>query len=124
MIEYLEDIEEPEEISEEGTEVREMYEHHRIEADKGQLPLRIDKFLMTRLPNASRTKIQEAADAGCILVNDKAVKSNYKVKPNDIISVIMSYPKRDIEIIPENIPLDIVYEDEQVMVINLSLIHI
>ena len=62
MIEYLEDIEEPEEISEEGTEVREMYEHHRIEADKGQLPLRIDKFLMTRLPNASRTKIQEAAD--------------------------------------------------------------
>ena len=118
MIEYLEDIEEPEEISEEGTEVREMYEHHRIEADKGQLPLRIDKFLMTRLPNASRTKIQEAADAGCILVNDKAVKSNYKVKPNDIISVIMSYPKRDIEIIPENIPLDIVYEDEQVMVIN------
>lgn len=118
MIEYLEDMEEPEEIAEEEAEAREMYEHHRIEADKGQLPLRIDKFLMTRLPNASRTKIQEATDANCILVNDKAVKSNYKVKPYDIISVRMSYPKRDIEIIPENIPLDIVYEDEQLMVIN------
>lgn len=118
MAEYLEEMEEPEEIPEEGTEPQEMYEHYRIEADKGQLPLRIDKFLMTRLPNASRTKIQEAADAGCILVNDKPVKSNYKVKPNDSISVIMSYPKREIEIIPENIPLDIVYEDEQLMVIN------
>lgn len=114
---------EPEEITEELEEEgedssTEMYEHHRIEADGGQALLRVDKFLMVRLPNASRTKIQDAADAGNILVNGKAVKSNYKVKPKDIISVVMAYPKRDFEIVPENIPLNIVYEDEQLMVIN------
>lgn len=107
-----------EELQDEETQGQEMFEHHRIEADQGQTPLRIDKFLMTRLPNASRTKIQEAADSGNILVDDKPVKSNYRVKPGDIISVVMTYPKRDIEIIPENIPLNIVYEDDQLMVIN------
>ena len=95
-----------------------MYEHHRIEADNGQNLLRVDKFLMSRLPNASRTKIQEAADAGNILVNGKAVKSSYKVKPKDIVSVVMAYPRREIEIIPENIPLNIVYEDDDLMVFN------
>ncbi len=103
---------------EEEGQVHEMYEHHRIEADPGQALLRIDKFLMTRLPNASRTKIQEAAEAGNILIGNKPVKSNYRVKPGDIISVVMTYPKRDFEIVPENIPLDIVYEDDYLMVIN------
>lgn len=107
-----------EEFEEEESNQEEMYEHYRIEIDQGQVPLRIDKFLMTRLPNASRSKIQEAAETGNILVNDKPVKSNYKIKPSDVISVVMSYPKRDIEIIPENIPLDIVYEDEHLLVIN------
>lgn len=115
-----EDTEDFEDLLEDGeqAEGREMFEHHRIEADQGQALLRVDKFLMTRLPHASRTKIQEAADAGSILVNDKPVKSNYKVKPKDIISVVLSYPKREIEIKAENIPLDIVYEDECLMVIN------
>ena len=96
----------------------EMYEHHRIEAENGQNLLRVDKFLMTRLPNASRTKIQEAADAGNIRVNGNPVKSSYKVKPRDIVTVMMAYPRREIEIIPEDIPLDIVYEDEGLLVVN------
>lgn len=96
----------------------EMYEHHRIEAENGQNLLRVDKFLMTRLPNASRTKIQEAADAGNIRVNGSPVKSSYKVKPRDIVTVMMAYPRREIEIIPEDIPLDIVYEDEALLVVN------
>lgn len=94
------------------------YEHHRIEADPGQEIMRIDKFLMSRLPHVSRTKIQQAAENGNILVNQTAIKSNYKVKPGDIVSVVMAYPKREIEIVPENIPLQIVYEDEQLMVVN------
>ena len=96
----------------------EMYEHHHIEAENGQNLLRVDKFLMTRLPNASRTKIQEAADAGNIRVNGNPVKSSYKVKPRDIVTVMMAYPRREIEIIPEDIPLDIIYEDEALLVVN------
>lgn len=125
MPEYFDELEElPDEDEEELPEgeedstVNRMYEHHRIEADSGQSPLRVDKFLMSRLQNASRTKIQEAAEAGNILANGKAVKSNYKVKPHDIISVVMDYPRREIEIIPEDIPLQIVYEDEELMVVN------
>lgn len=102
----------------EQEQVQETFEHYRFEADTGQTLLRVDKFLMARLPNASRSKIQEAAEAGNILVNDKLVKSNYRVKPRDIVSVVMSYPKREIEIIPENIPLNIVYEDDQLLVVN------
>lgn len=116
MSEEIEDIDELTES--EGGEGQEMYEHHRIEADKGQIPLRLDKFLMVRLPHVSRTKIQEAAEAGNIRIHNKPVKSNYKVKPGDIVSVVMSYPKREIEIVPENIPLEIIYEDEVLMVIN------
>lgn len=116
MIEEIEEIEELLDEEEEATS--ELYEHHRIEADSGQNLLRVDKFLMTRLPNASRTKIQEAADAGNIRVNDKPVKSSYKVKPKDIVTVVMSYPRREIEIIPEDIPLNIVYEDDDLMVVN------
>ena len=116
------EFEEEEELLEEEEEgqASEMYEHHRIEADNGQNLLRVDKFLMSRLPNASRTKIQEAADAGNILVNGKAVKSSYKVKPKDIVSVVMAYPRREIEIIPENIPLNIVYEDDD---LRPGLVH-
>ncbi len=97
---------------------QDLYEHYRFVADPGQHPLRIDKFLMTRIENASRNKIQQAAAAGSILVNDNTVKQNYKVKPGDVITIVLSEPPRDTEIIPEDIPLDIPYEDDHIMVIN------
>lgn len=97
---------------------QEMYEHYRFFADPGQKPLRIDRFLAVRIENASRTKIQTAAEAGYIIVNSEPVKANYKVKPGDEIRVMMSQPKREIEIIPENIPLDIVFEDDALIVVN------
>lgn len=97
---------------------QDLFEHHRLVADKGQSLLRIDKFLMCRLENVSRNKIQNAAKAGNILVNDKSVKQNYKVKPGDVISIVMSYPPREIEIIPQDIPVKIVYEDDQVVVVD------
>ncbi|MDX5320576.1 MAG: RluA family pseudouridine synthase [Bacteroidota bacterium] len=100
------------------TEDQELYEHYRILVDKGQSLLRIDKFLMHRIENASRTKIQNAAEEGCILVNDKAVKSNYKVKPNDVISVVLPNPPRDTTVYPEDIPLDILYEDDDLLIVN------
>ncbi|HBF19950.1 MAG TPA: RNA pseudouridine synthase, partial [Cryomorphaceae bacterium] len=89
----------------EESENEELYEHHRIVADSGQKPLRVDKFLGNLLPNTSRNKIQQAAAAGNIHVNQKAVKSNYRVKPSDVVQVVLSYPPREIELIPENIPL-------------------
>lgn len=94
------------------------YEHYRFVADKGQNLLRIDKFLSVRIEGISRNRIQQAADANCILVNDIPVKASYKVKPLDVISVVMDRPRRELEIIPENIPLDIVYEDDDLMVVN------
>jgi 23S rRNA pseudouridine1911/1915/1917 synthase len=97
---------------------QDLYEHHRIVVDKGQSPLRIDKFLMIRIENTIRNKIQNAAHAGNILVNEKPVKPNYKVKPGDVISVVMAYPPRETEIVPENIPLNIVYEDADVLIVN------
>ena len=97
---------------------QDLYEHHRIVVDKGQSPLRIDKFLMVRLTNATRNKIQNAAHAGTILVNDVSVKPNYKVKPDDVISIVMAYPPRETELVPEDIPLNIVYEDNDVLIIN------
>ncbi len=102
----------------ENDDEQEFYEHVRIEVDKGQSMLRIDKFLFDRLTNASRNKIQNAARAGSILVNGKAVKPNYKVKPLDSISIVLAHPPREVEIIPENIPVNIAYEDDDVMVIN------
>lgn len=96
----------------------ELYEHHRFIVDPGQNPLRIDKFLVNRIENASRNKIQEAASAGNIRVNDKAVKANYKIKANEVITIVMSYPPRELEIIPEDIPLDIVHEDDELIVLN------
>ncbi len=99
-------------------EEQELYEHHRIDVDKGQALLRIDKFLINRLEHSSRNKIQNAADAGTILVNGKPVKSNYRVKPFDTISIVMARPPRDTEVYPENIPLNIFYEDSEVLVVN------
>lgn len=107
--------EEEDEISSESTQ---KYEHYRFVVDKGQGLLRIDKFLFDRIEGISRNRIQQAADADCILVNDKPVKSSYKVKPCDVISIVMDRPRRELQIIPENIPLDIIYEDDALMVVN------
>jgi len=95
-----------------------LFEHYRIVVDKGQSLLRIDKFLVKRVENASRTKIQNAARAGNILVNHRTVKPNYKVKPGDVISILLPGEPRGIENIPEDIPLNIVYEDEDVLIVN------
>ncbi|MBP5535610.1 MAG: RluA family pseudouridine synthase [Bacteroidales bacterium] len=99
-------------------EENELYEHHRIAVDKGQAMLRIDKYLQTRLEGISRTKIQAAAKAGCILVNDSQVKSNYKVKPCDVISVLLPEPPHDFEVYPEDVPFNIAYEDDDVIVVD------
>lgn len=99
-------------------EDQELFEHHRFVVDKGQSPLRIDKFLMCKIENASRNKIQNASKAGNILVNTIPVKPNYKVKPGDNISIVLSYPPREIEIIPQDITLEIVYEDKNLLFIN------
>ena len=96
----------------------ELYEHYRFDVDKGQGLLRIDKYLFNKLESISRNKIQNAAGAGNILVNDNPVKSNYKVKPNDIISIVLPHPPREFELIPEDIPVDIVYEDDEIIVVN------
>lgn len=97
---------------------RELFEHYRFVADKGQELLRIDKFLVDHLPGVSRNRIQQAAEAGCIIVNTRAVKSNYRVKPFDTIQVVMDRPRYEHEIVAEDIPLDIVYEDDQLLVVN------
>ena len=96
----------------------ELYEHHRFVIDKGKEPVRIDKYLADIIPAISRNKIQNAADAGSILVNGKSVKSNYKIKPHDIIQVVLPNPVWDYTVEPENIPLDIVYEDDDVLLVN------
>lgn len=96
----------------------ELYEHHRIIVDKGQAMLRLDKYLQMRLEGVSRTKIQAATKAGCVLVNDKISKANYKVKPLDVISVLLPEPPHEFEILPEPVPFDIVYEDDDVLVID------
>ena len=102
----------------EAEEGSELYEHIRMVVDPGQQPERIDTFLTNHLSNISRNRVQNAAKAGNILVNDKAVKQNYKVKPNDVISIVFTYPPRETDIKPEPIPLNIVYEDDDVIVIN------
>ena len=96
----------------------ELYEHFRVVVDKGQSQVRVDKYLFERLVNSSRNCIQKAADAGLIMANGKPVKSSYKVKPCDVLTVMMDRPRYDNAIIPEDIPLDIVYEDNDLMVIN------
>lgn len=96
----------------------ELFEHHRIIADAGQSLIRIDKFLMDRLPNVTRTKIQAGIHEGFVKVNDQPIKPSYKVHPNDVVVVAMPEPPRDTDVKPENIPLTIVFEDEHLMVIN------
>ncbi|WP_438821601.1 RluA family pseudouridine synthase [Larkinella terrae] len=96
----------------------ELYEHYRIVVDPGQNLMRIDRFLTERLPNATRTKVQNAIDSESVKVNGKAIKASYKIKPQDIITVSLPHPPRDTDILPENIPLNIVYEDDDVLVLN------
>ena len=96
----------------------ERFEHHRFVVDKGQALLRIDKYLVNCMSNISRNRIQEAADAGTILVNDRPVKANYRIKPHDVISIVLDYPKSDFSIVAQDIPLDVVYEDADLMVVN------
>lgn len=103
---------------EEIPEQQELFEHHRFKADQGQSSLRIDKFITTRMENTSRTRVQNAANAGNILVNEIPVKPNYKVKPGDVIQIVLPTPPREIELIAENIPINIVYEDDDVIVVN------
>lgn len=108
-----EDIEEAE-----SGEEQELYEHYHIKVEKGQIMMRIDKFLMIRVQNATRTKLQQACEAGNILVNGKPVKSNYRIKPLDEISIVLSTPPRVVDVLPENIPIDVVYEDDYICVVN------
>jgi len=96
----------------------ELYEHYAFRVEKGQQPLRIDKYLMNFVENATRNKIQQAAKDGCIFVNGTPVKSNYKVKPNDHITVKFEYPPHEYLLVAEDIPIDIVYEDDHVLVVN------
>ncbi|MFD2566220.1 RluA family pseudouridine synthase [Pseudotenacibaculum haliotis] len=96
----------------------ELYEHYRFTASDGQVPLRVDKFLMNFIENATRNKIQQAAKAGNILVNDKPVKSNHKVKPKDVVRVVLAHPPHENLLVAEDIPLDIVHEDDDVIVVN------
>lgn len=96
----------------------ELYEHYRFTASEGQVPLRVDKFLMNFIENATRNKIQQAAKAGNILVNDTPVKSNYKVKPTDVVRVVLAHPPHENLLVAEDIPLNIVYEDDEVIVVN------
>lgn len=103
---------------EDAIESDELYEHFRFNVDPKQSLLRIDIFLQNHIQNASRTKIQAAASAGSIIVNGKPVKQSYKVKPGDLITVILHYPPRETDVLPENIPLDILYEDEDLLVVN------
>lgn len=115
----LDEADEPDALTEEESDSgEEMYEHFSLTVDKGQSPLRIDKFLTNRMESVSRHRIQTAADTGSILVNGRSAKSSYKVKPLDQISIVMPYPVREVEIVPENIPLEIPYEDNDLILVN------
>jgi 23S rRNA pseudouridine1911/1915/1917 synthase len=103
---------------EEQIDQQELFEHFRFTVDPGQSLLRIDKYITDRIENTSRTRVQNASNAGNILVNNQPVKPSYKVKPGDLIQIVLPTPPREIELIPENIPLNIVYEDEDVLVVN------
>lgn len=97
---------------------RSRFEHYRYVVDKGQTMIRIDKYLVNLMSGISRNRIQEAADSGNILVNNLAVRSSYRVKPNDTISIVLDYPPNELEIIPQDIPLNIVYEDDDIILVN------
>ncbi|MBK9638589.1 MAG: RluA family pseudouridine synthase [Bacteroidetes bacterium] len=96
----------------------ELFEHHRFFSDKNQSMLRVDKFLFNRLVNTSRNRVQSAIEAGSVLVNTKTVKSSYKVKPGDVVSVVLAHPPREIELYADDIPLNILYEDDDLFIIN------
>lgn len=104
--------------AEEEHEAEELFEHYQIQADPKQSLLRIDKFLMDRLPNVSRSKVQEAIRSGYVKVNEQEIKPNYKVRPSDEIIIALPEPPRDTEVVPEDIPLNIIYEDEHLLVVN------
>lgn len=112
MTDYIEEIEEQDDES--GL----LYEHLRIVVDKGQVPVRIDKFMTDKLQHSSRNRIQKAADAGFVHVNDQPVKSNYKIRPEDVITLMLDRPRHENTIEAEDIPLDIVYEDNELLVID------
>ena len=107
-------------VEDQGIENEDLYEHFRYVAHEGQEPLRVDKFLMNFIENATRNKIQQAAKAGNVLVNEKSVKSNYKVKPNDVVRVVLTHPPHENLLVAEDIPIDIIYEDSDVIVVNKS----
>lgn len=107
-----------EEIDFQDQEEKELFEHLRIEADKGQALLRLDKFLMNRVENTSRNRIQHAIEADSVLVNGKIVKASYKIKPLDVVTMVLPDPPRDTEVYPEDIPLNIPYEDDDVLIVN------
>ncbi|MCK5846681.1 MAG: RluA family pseudouridine synthase [Bacteroidales bacterium] len=99
-------------------ETPDLHEHYNLTVDKGQSLLRIDKYIQTKIENATRNKIQESVKAGKVLVNEQVVKSNYKVKPLDNIQIFFDNPPREVEIIPQDIPIEIVYEDNDILVVN------
>jgi len=107
----------PDELDDAGEEISQ-FEHYRFVADQGQGLLRIDKFLVNRMEGTSRNRIQTAAEAGSIFVNGAQVKSNYRVKPGEEVTIMLDYPRRELKLIPEDIPLNIVYEDQELMIIN------
>jgi len=104
--------------SQETGEQEELYEHHRLIVEKGKTALRIDKYLMSRLENTTRNKIQQACEADCVLVNGKPVRSSYKVKPLDEIVIVLPEPVREFELIPQDLPLNIIYEDDDLLIVN------
>jgi 23S rRNA pseudouridine1911/1915/1917 synthase len=106
------------EDSSEEFEQSELFEHHRLVIEPGQKMMRIDKYLVCRLASTSRNRIQNAAEAGNILVNGKATKNSYKVKPGDVVSIVLSFPKTEHELLAQDIPLDIFYEDEHLVIVN------
>ena len=103
---------------EDDDETGQLYEHFRFVADPGQEPQRVDKFMCEKLPHSSRNRIQKAADAGFVHVNERPVKSNYKVRPNDVVTLMLDRPRHDTSIVAEDLPLNVVYEDSEVMVVN------
>lgn len=105
-------------IEEDLQEEQELFEHHRIVADKGQSLMRLDKFVTMRIENATRTKVQKGIEFGSILVNNKKVKSNYQIKPGDIVTVVLPNPPRNPELIAEDIPFEITYEDDDLILVN------
>ncbi len=111
-------VETPFDTEELDDEAPQLYEHYRFVVDKGQVPVRIDKFMFEKMQHSSRNRIQKAAEAGFVHVNDRPVRSNYKVRPGDVVTLMLDRPHFETTIEPEDIPLDIVYEDDDLMVIN------